>query len=106
MCSGSRPHSETSWPMRARWIARAVPQLPAPRTVTAAPMPGGAGRSHDPPPGARELYVVRRRTVAPVLRLGRRLRLGLGSAGVVLAVGLLVPLGQARDGCHPLALLE
>ena len=33
MRHSSRPQSVTSWPARARWIASAVPQLPAPRTA-------------------------------------------------------------------------
>jgi hypothetical protein len=32
--AGSRPQSRTSCPTRARWIASAVPQLPAPMTAT------------------------------------------------------------------------
>ena len=31
---GSMAHSMVSWPLRAQWMARAVPQAPAPMTVT------------------------------------------------------------------------
>ena len=33
MAAASRPHKVTSWPARAAWMARAVPQAPAPRTL-------------------------------------------------------------------------
>ena len=50
---GSRAHSRTSWPTRPRWTASAVPQLPAPRTVT---------RPHHARTPSRRSVPVRRRS--------------------------------------------
>src|SRR5262249_34255490 len=106
-----RPQSDTGWPSRARWMASAVPQLPAPRTATLDAMGVTVPQALTQRQYGRRARVRRRTAALRVVGTGLRLFFGfwLGrplDRGGLAALTLPLALGQSRDRREPLTLLE